>query len=99
VAPAPPPDPPAQTLPTAELLARLPGRHDLIMAAAHRLCVETGDFKQATLRTAEGMARAVAARAAPAEVLVGCLRQATGPKAKHKGKVLVASWKREGVTV
>jgi hypothetical protein len=65
------------------------------MAAARRLCVETGDEKAATLRMFEGMCRAVATRLVPAEVLAGCWRQATGPKAKHRGKVLVAAWKRE----
>jgi hypothetical protein len=97
MAPAPPPEAPPEALATAELLRRLPGRFDLVMAAAWRLCRDTGDTKRATLRAAETMARAVAARAAPAEVLVGCLRQATGPLARHPGKVLIAAWKREGM--
>jgi hypothetical protein len=93
--PATPPEPRAQDLPTAELLGLLPGRHDLVMAAARRLCVEAQDTALATLRTAEGMCRAVAAREVPAAVLAACLAQATGPAARHRGKVLVAAWKRE----
>lgn len=94
-APAPPPEPPPQALTTAELLDRLPGRHDLIMATARRLCVEARDEKLATLRAFEAMARAVATQAVPASVLAGCFRQAMGPQAKERGKVLVAAWKRE----
>jgi hypothetical protein len=95
-APPPPPEPPPAGLATPELLARLPGRLDLVMAAARRLCVEVGDEKPATLRTAELMARAVASRSVPAEALVDSWRQATGPRARHPGKVLVAAWKRAG---
>ena len=62
---------------------------------AGRLCVETRDEKLATLRTLEGMARAVATRAVKASVLASCFRQAMGPMAKERGKVLVAAWKRE----
>ncbi|MBV8314339.1 MAG: helix-turn-helix domain-containing protein [Planctomycetaceae bacterium] len=94
-APPPPPEPPPQTLPTAELIATLPGRHDLIMIAARRLSEETGDFQLASLRTFEGMAKAVATRSVPASVLNDCWRQAMGPQAAHKGKVLVAAWKRQ----
>jgi hypothetical protein len=94
-APPGPPEPPPQALPTAELLAALPGRHDLIMLAARRLCEETGDFQLASLRTFEKMAEAVARRSVPASVLIDCWRQALGPKAEHKGKVLVAAWKRQ----
>ena len=94
-APAPPPEPPPQALATVELLAKLPGRHDLVMPTARRLCVETRDEKLATLRAFEAMARAVAARSVPALVLAGCFRQAMGPMAKERGKVLVAAWKRE----
>ena len=94
-APPPPPEPPPQTLPTAELIATLPGRHDLIMIAARRLSEETGDFQLASLRTFEGMATAVATRSVPASVLNDCWRQAMGPQAVHKGKVLVAAWKRQ----
>ncbi|MBV8266993.1 MAG: hypothetical protein JO252_11750, partial [Planctomycetaceae bacterium] len=90
-----PPAPPPGTLPTAELLATLPGRHDLIMAAARRLSEETGDFQVASLRTFETMAEAVARRSVPAAVLIDCRRQALGPQAGHKGKVLVAAWKRQ----
>jgi hypothetical protein len=93
-APSPPYEPAPETLPTADLLGRLPGRHDLIMAVARRLSVETGDFKEASLRTFETMAEAVAMRTVPAPVLVDCWHQAMGPKAGHKGKVLVAAWKR-----
>jgi hypothetical protein len=94
-APPAPPEPAPETLATADLLDRLPGRYDLIMAAARRLSVETGDFKDPSLRAFERMAEAVARRTVPAPVLVDCWRQATGPKAEHKGKVLVAAWKRE----
>lgn len=75
-----PPDGPAaaepgpDTLPTAELLARLPGRHDLLMAAARRLCVETGDEKSATLNAFASMARAVIRGAVPSVVLTDCWR-------------------------
>ena len=94
-APPPPAEPPPATVPTAELLAALPGRHDLIMVVARRLCEETGDYKVATQRTFEQMAEAVATRVVPATILVSCWRQALGPKAAHKGKVLVAAWQRE----
>ena len=94
-APPAPPEPPPRTLPTAELLAALPGRHDLIMAVARRLSEETGDFQPASLRTFETMAEAVARRSVPAAVLIDCRRQALGPQAGHKGKVLVAAWKRQ----
>jgi hypothetical protein len=94
-APAPPPEPPPSALTTEALLTALPGRFDLVMEAAWRLCRDTGDTKTATLRTAEKMAGAVAARATPAAVLLDCLRQATGPKARHAGKVLVAAWGRD----
>ena len=94
-APAPPPEPPPQALTTADLLAKLPGRYDLVMPTARRLCVETRDEKLATLRAFEAMARSVAARTVTASVLAGCFRQAMGPMAKARGKVLVAAWKRE----
>jgi hypothetical protein len=96
-APPAPPEPPPQTLPTVELFELLPGRHDLIMVAARRLSEETGDFKVASLRTFERMAEAVAARSVPSAVLIDCWRQGLGPKAEHKGKVLVAAWKRSVV--
>ena len=90
-----PPEPPPQALPTVVLLEGLPGRHDLIMAAARRLCEETGDFNVATQRTCEQMAEAVATRVVPAAVLLSCYKQAMGPRAEHRGKVLVAAWQRE----
>ena len=93
-APPSPPEPPPATVPTAELVTALPGRHDLIMAAARRLCEETGDFKVTSQRTFEKMAESVATRSVPAAVLLSCWRQAMGPTAEHKGKVLVAAWKR-----
>ena len=93
-APPAPPEPPPQMLPTVELFELLPGRHDLIMIAARRLSEETGDFKVASQRTFEKMAEAVATRAVPATVLISCWRQGMGPKSEHKGKVLVAAWKR-----
>ena len=94
-APPAPPEPPPQTLPTVELFELLPGRHDLIMVAARRLSEETGDFQVASLWTFEKMAEAVATRLVPSAVLIDCWRQGTGPKAEHKGKMLVAAWKRE----
>ena len=93
-APPAPPEPPPQTLPTVELFELLPGRHDLIMVAARRLSEETEDFKVASLRTFEKMTEAVATRSVPAAVLIDCWRQGMGPKSEHKGKVLVAAWKR-----
>ena len=93
-APPGPPEPPPQALPTVELFELLPGRHDLIMVAARRLSEEMGDFKVASLRTFEKMAEAVATRLVPAAVLIDCWRQGMGPKSEHKGKVLVAAWKR-----
>jgi len=77
------------------LFGLLPGRHDLIMVVARRLCEETNDFKVATQRTFEKMATEVATRATPAATLISCWRQAMGPRAEHKGKVLVAAWRRE----
>ena len=59
-APPAPAAPPPAIIPTLELFESLPGRHDLIMAAARRLCEETGDFKNASQRTFEMMATAVA---------------------------------------
>ena len=93
-APPAPPEPPPVAIPTAELLAKLPGRHDLIMVVARRLSEETNDFQPASLRTFERMAEAVATRSVPSAVLIDCWRQGTGPKSEHKGKVLVAAWKR-----
>jgi helix-turn-helix protein len=93
--PKAPPEPPPALVPTAELLTALPGRHDLIMVAARRLCEETGDYKTASQRTFEKMAEAVATRAVPATVLINCWRQGMGPQAEHRGKVLVAAWQRE----
>jgi len=96
-APPAPPEPPPQTLPTVELFEQLPGRHDLIMVAARRLSEETGDFQVASLRTFEKMAEAVATRSVPPAVLIDCWRQGMGPQSEHKGKVLVAAWKRSVV--
>ena len=64
-APPAPPEPPPVAVPTAELLAKHPGRRDLIMVAARRLSEETGDFQVASLRTFEKMAEAVATRSVP----------------------------------
>lgn len=95
-APPPPSEPDPWSEPAAELVRRLPGRHDLVMPTARALCVAVGDEKPATLRACTAMARAVAAREVPAETLGDCLRQATGPQARHRGKVLVVAWKRSG---
>jgi hypothetical protein len=80
--------------PAAALVPRLPGRHDLVLPTARALCVAVRDEKAATLRACTAMARAVAGREVPAEVLGDCLKQALGPMAREAGKVLVASWKR-----
>jgi hypothetical protein len=66
----------------------------LIMIAARRLSEETADYKAASLRMFELMAEAVATRSVPPAVLIDCWRQGMGPKSEHKGKVLVAAWKR-----
>lgn len=94
-APPAPPEPSPRSLPTAELLAKLPGRHDLIAAATRRLAEETDDFKPASWSFFGKAVEAVAARSVPPEVLLGCHHQATGPKAKDPGKVFVTAWKRE----
>ena len=91
-APPPPPEPPPRSLPTPELLSKLPGRHDLIAAAAHRLAVDTGDLK--SWGYYQRAAHAVASRSRPAEALVDCWRQATGPKARCRGAVFATAWRR-----
>jgi hypothetical protein len=95
---APPPlaEPTPWGRPAAELVPRLPGRHDLVMPAARALCAAVDDPNPATFRACQAMAKAVAARAVPSEALADCLRQALGPAARHRGKVLVAAWKRSG---
>ena len=92
-APPPPPEPPPQSLTTAELLARLPGRHDLIAAAADRLATDTGDLK--SWGYYQRAALAVASRSRPAAALLDCWRQATGPSARRRGAVFATAWKRE----
>jgi hypothetical protein len=94
-APPAPPEPPPQALPTADLLAKLPGRHDLIAASTQRLAEETGDFKAASWSFFRKAVEAVVTRMVPLEVLLDCRRQATGPQAKNRGSVFVVSWKRE----
>jgi hypothetical protein len=93
---AAPPEPPPRSLTTAELLAKLPGRHDLVVPAAGRLCEETGDLKGVTWQFFARAAAVVAARSVGPRVLPDCLAQAKGPKAGHAGKVFVAAWKRAG---
>jgi hypothetical protein len=93
-APPPPPEPSPWGRPASELVAKLPGRHDLVIPAARALCAAVGDAKGATFRACQAMARAVASREVSAEVLSDCVGQATGPRARHAGKVLVASWRR-----
>jgi hypothetical protein len=95
-APPRPPEPDPWSQPAAELVPKLPGRFDLVMPTAKALCEATGDTNPATFRACQAMAKTVASREVPAEVLADALRQATGPQARHKGKVLVASWKRSG---
>jgi hypothetical protein len=98
LAPPPPPEPPPSSLSTAELLAGLPGRPDRVAAATRRLCEELGDDRPASWTFFKRAVEAVATRAAGPGVLLDCLRQATGPKAVHGGKVFVAAWKREAGT-
>lgn len=94
-APPAPPEPPAQSLPTPELFAQLPGRHDLIAAATRRLAEETGDYQSASWSFFGKAAEAVARRTVAPEVLLDCRRQALGPKARSAGKVFVTAWRRE----
>lgn len=96
-APPAPAAPEPSTLATPELLAALPGRHDLAAAATRRLCEETGDHRTATWSFFRKAVLAVVERGVGPDVLAGCLRQATGPRTRHRGKVFVSAWKREGV--
>ena len=90
-----PAEPPPQTLPTTELFKLLPGRHDLIAAATHRLAVELGDFKSVSWKFFQQAVLAVVTRSVPPEVLLDCHRQATSPTAKNRGSVFVVAWQRE----
>jgi hypothetical protein len=94
-APPAPPEPPPQALPTAELFLRLPGRHDLIAAATHRLAAELGDFKMVSWKFFQQAVLAVVTRVVPPEVLLDCQRQAMGPTVKNRGSVFVVAWQRE----
>jgi hypothetical protein len=94
-APPAPPGPSPQVLPTCELLAQLPGRHDWIGAATQRLAAETGEFQAASWSFFQRAVEAVVTRRVAPEVLLSCHRQATGPQAKSPGKVFVTAWKRE----
>ena len=94
-APPGPPEPPPQTLPTAELFEMLPGRHDLIAAATQRLAAELGDFKVVSWKFFQQAVLAVVTRSVPPEVLLDCHRQATSPAAKNRGSVFVVAWQRE----
>jgi hypothetical protein len=96
-APKPAPAPSPLRLPLSELLAGLPGNPGWVEIAARALCVAVDDHGPATFKTCAAMTRAVAAREVAAAVLADCLRQATGPHARHPGKVLVAAWKRDAV--
>ena len=88
-----PAEPPPWSLPTAELLLGLPGRPELVAAAAGRLAVELGDVR--SFNYYRSVAELVCARRQPAEVLVSAWRQATGPKASRPGAVFATAWKRE----
>jgi hypothetical protein len=94
MAPPRPPEPDARSFGTFDLIAQLPGRHDLILATARRLCVETGDEKAATLRMFEAAARSVATRSVDADLLASCLEQATSPLARDRGRLFVSVWKK-----
>jgi hypothetical protein len=94
-APPAPPEPSPGSLATAELLAGMPGRHDLIASATQRLCMDMGDFKPASWSFFRNAVEAVVTRSVSPEVLLDCLRQALGPKAKSPGKVFVVAWRRE----
>src|SRR5205807_703541 len=75
---------------------RLPGRRDLVIPAARKLCPAADDTSPETFRTVTRMAEAIARRGVPVGALADCLRRATGPAARDAGKVLAASWKRSG---
>jgi hypothetical protein len=93
LAPLPPPEPPPSSLPTAELLASLPGRPDRVAAAAGRLAAELGDpGSYVFYRSA---AAAVSARRRPASALVSAWRQGVSPKAARPGAVFTTAWRRE----
>jgi hypothetical protein len=94
-APPAPPEPPPRALPTPELFAKLPGRHDLIAAATRRLAEETADSKPASWSFFQKAVEAVVTRSVPPEVLLDCHRQAKGPKTKNPGAVFVTAWRRE----
>ena len=96
-APPAPAAPEPSTMATPDLLSTLPGRHDLAAAATRRLCEETGDHRTATWSFFRKAVLAVVQREVGPDVLLGCLRQATGPRTRHRGKVFVSAWKREGV--
>jgi hypothetical protein len=97
LAPPLPPEPPPWSLPTAELLSELPGRPELVAAAAGRLATELEDVR--SFNYYRSVAESICARRQPAEVLVSAWRQATGPKAARPGAVFATAWKREkGVT-
>jgi hypothetical protein len=93
LAPPLPPEPPPWSLPTAELLAGLPGRPELVVAAAGRLATELGDVR--SFNFYRSVAESVYSRRQPAEVLVSAWRQAIGPKAERPGAVFATVWKRE----
>jgi hypothetical protein len=94
-----PVEPPPRTLTTSALLGKLPGRPDLIAAVAERLCQELCDFKGATWSFCRKASESVVMGAVSSCVLLECLRQAQSPRARERGKVFVAAWKREGRAV
>jgi hypothetical protein len=93
LSPPRPPDPPPWSLPTAELLAGLPGRPDRLAAAAGRLCAELKD--PASYNYYQSVASAVCAGRQPAGALVSAWRQGTGPQAERPGAVFAVAWRRE----
>ena len=97
LAPPLPSEPPSWSLPTAELLAGLPGRPDRVTAVAGRLASELGDVQ--CFNYYRSVAESVCSRQQPVEDLVSAWRQAIGPKAVRPGVVFATAWKREtGVT-
>jgi hypothetical protein len=64
------------------------------MPVARKLTLALDDTAAATLRTLTHAAEAVARRELDSGALADCLRQATSPEARHRGKVMVAALKR-----
>ena len=93
LAPPRPPEPPAWSLPTPELLASLPGRPDRIAPVAGRLAEDLGDPR--SYGYYQSLACAVSSREQPAEALIRAWQQGMSPKAERRGAVFATVWKRE----